>query len=142
MRVELNRANAVVETGNGLISPTRKHFTPVDMDEKFVRSMSFSLSNLAATLVHNANLPAHETTSVVGGEGRFERYVWTTGISPSDAEEFRTLAENKAAELLSELDDWVGEREQLFRKERDNASKLTDRSNAGCGLGVYYFEES
>ncbi len=136
MRVELMRAGAVADVSNGEILPTRVHYIPEDVDEKFVRSMFFALANLAATLVHNANVNNQKNSANIR---LFERYVWTARISPSDAEEFKTLAQGKAMKMLSELDDWIGAREQLrlahVRDDPDN-----EIAEAGYGLGVYSIE--
>jgi hypothetical protein len=136
MRVELMRAGAVVEESSGNLLPTRIHYIPEDVDEKFVRSMYFALSNLASTLVHNANANVQENGSELR---RLERYVWTARISPSDAEEFKILAEQKSAKMLSELDDWIGAREQLRLAQRPQDSD-SEIAKAGYGLGVYSIE--
>ncbi len=98
--------------------------------------MYFALANLAATLVHNANVNRQGGSADIR---RLERYVWTARISPSDAEEFKTLAEGKAAKMLSELDNWIGAREQLRLAQAtpDSENKIAE---AGYGLGVYSIE--
>jgi hypothetical protein len=136
MRVELMRAGAVVEKSDGKFEPTRVHYIPEDVDEKFVRSMYFALANLASTLVHNAIV---NSQGDVPDNRRLERYVWTARISPSDAEEFKALAERKAAEILSELDDWIGAREQL-RLAQAAADSEEEIAKAGYGLGIYSIE--
>jgi hypothetical protein len=136
MRVELMRAGAVVEKSDGKFEPTRVHYIPEDVDEKFVRSMYFALANLASTLVHNANVNSQGDTA---DHRRLERYVWTARISPSDAEEFKALAEHKAAKILSELDDWIGAREQL-RLAQATPDSENEIAKAGYGLGVYSIE--
>jgi hypothetical protein len=136
MRVELMRAGAVVEKSDEKFEPTRVHYIPEDVDEKFVRSMYFALANLASTLVHNANV---NSQGDVPDNRRLERYVWTARISPSDAEEFKALAEHKAAKILSELDDWIGAREQL-RLAQAAADSEEEIAKAGYGLGIYSIE--
>ena len=136
MRVELMRAGAVVETPDAKLLPRRVHYIPEDLDEKFVRSMFFALANLAATLVHNANINVQGSNTDLR---RYERYVWTARISPSDAEEFSDLAHKKATELLAELDDWIGAREQLRLRQSSHMPEK-DIAEAGYGLGIYYIE--
>jgi hypothetical protein len=136
MRVELMRAGAVLERSDGKLIPTRVHYIPEDVDEKFVRSMYFALSNLAATLVHNANVNSQGDPAE---DHRLERYVWTARISPADSEEFKTLAKIKATKMLSELDEWIGMREQLRLAEASNDPE-NEIAEAGYGLGVYSIE--
>lgn len=140
MRVELRRADAIETTNGNYIRPKKAYYTPTEFDKKFVRSMSFSLSNLAETLVHNAKIHSNG-----GGEalrdGRFERYVWTSRLSQADLEEFRLLAERKCAALLSELDEWIGEREQRFEVNNAAGHAVSGTSTEpGVGVGVYYFK--
>jgi len=136
MRVELMRAGAIEEANDETLLPTRIHYIPEELDEKFVRSMFFALANLAETLGHNANVNVRKESH---NARRYERYVWTARISPADSEEFSDLAQKKATEMLTELDDWIGEREQLRLGQAESSSQ-DDLAKAGYGLGVYYIE--
>ena len=139
LRYELRRAGAVEENENGLLRPVKNWFAPISIDPKFLRSMSFSLRNLAETLALNADLASRG--ELEGPNGRLERYVWTGAISDQDAAEFKGLAQYRARALVDELDRWIGEREQgWIRKSKDTASSAELRA-VSCGLGVYYFEE-
>ena len=133
MRVELKRAGAIEETTDSRLIAKRIHFLPEELDDHFVRSMFFSLENIAATLIHNANINAagddHDSR-------RFERYVWTARISQEDAAEFKAIASKKAKKLLADLDEWVGEREQkrLGHLDDQESQEIADH---GYGLGIY-----
>jgi hypothetical protein len=137
MRVELMRAGGVIEEDGGRLVPTRRHYIPRDLDENFIHSMSFSLTNFATTLDFNAG------TKEMGGESdsrRYERYVWISGLSPEDRREFEILAEARSNKLLMELDEWVGSREQLRRAEEESTISINGDEPQGCGLGIYFFE--
>jgi hypothetical protein len=138
MRVELMRAGGVVEDDNGLLAPTRRHYIPQNLDENFLHTMSFSLTNFATTLEFNAG------TKVQDGDPenrRYERYVWISRLSPADRREFEILAEAKSDKLLLELDEWLGNREQLRLQEEKSADTAKSGEELqGCGLGIYFFE--
>ena len=140
LRYELRRAGAVEEDEKGQLRPVKNWFGPSSsVDGKFLRSMSFSLGNLADTLAINADLASRG--ELKGSKGRLERYVWTGAISEQDATEFKILAEFRARALVDELDRWIGEREQgWIRKSEDFASSVELKA-VRSGLGVYYFEE-
>jgi len=137
MRVELMRAGGVIEDDDGMLAPTRRHYIPQDLDENFLHSMSFSLTNLATTLDFNAG------TKEVGGDSdsrRYERYVWISQLSPEDRREFEILAETRSNKLLMDLDEWVGKREQLRLEEFKSSKSVRNEDRQGCGLGIYFFE--
>jgi hypothetical protein len=135
MRVELERADAIKETEDGKIIPTKQHYIPVDLDEKFVDSMFFSLSNLATTIVNNS-LYAENDAGLM--PRRFERYIWSSKITPLDAEEFEMMTREKGTQFLKELNDWLGEREQLRRDEGFQPATET-RNELSYGVGMYSF---
>jgi hypothetical protein len=140
MRVELKRSGSVVETDGAKLVAIKNYYTPVELDVEFIRSMAFSISNLSTTLVHNAKLSSQANLNEGEEEGRLERYVWTSGLSATDAQEFKIVAESKAAKLLDELDEWIGEREQAFRKQQIGKNGTMLLQERGYGLGIYFFE--
>jgi hypothetical protein len=135
MRVELTRAAGVIEEG-GMLRPTNRQYIPQDLDEKLLHSMSFSLTNLAATLEHNASIGAEAKS---GKSPRFERYVWTTELPPNDMSEFEDFAEKKSKVLLKELDEWIGQREQSRLRE-GSWSAGVQGAQPTCGVGIYLFK--
>ncbi len=136
MRVELTRAAGVFEDEHGMLIPTKRHYIPQDLDEKFLHSMFFSLTNVAATLDYNACRKGSENSV---GDLRYERYVWTSELLPDDMREFEALAEKKSDKLLNELDEWIGKREQE-RLEEGKWLAESQGSGPTCGLGIYHFE--
>jgi hypothetical protein len=133
MRVELLRSGAIEETSDSKLIARRIHYIPDNLDHHFIRSMFFSLENLAATLAYNANISTEDNDHA---HRRLERYVWTARISQEDAEEFSILANKKAVALLAELDDWVGKREQK-RLGQTNVPSEQAIADSGYGIGVY-----
>jgi hypothetical protein len=139
VKAELRRAGLLEEGESGLLSPLAHWFSPVAVDGNFFESMSFSLSNLVTTLGYNAALVAEGDLSLE--RGRMERYVWTTGISSEDADEFKVYAEKRARELLEELEAWIAEKERAQAKLVEASGLDTEsRFRRTVGLGVYYFE--
>ena len=139
LRYELRRAGAVEEDEDGMLRPVKNWFAPSSIDAKFLRSMSFSLGNLAGTLALNADLASRG--ELEGQNGRLERYVWAGAISEQDAAEFKILAQYRARALVDELDGWIGEREQGWSRKLEDPASSTELRAVSCGLGVYYFEE-
>jgi hypothetical protein len=144
MLAELKRAGSVRENSNGQVIPVSRYYTPSQFDGRFVGSMAFSLSNLARTLATNATYSSRGDAKGLQESGLMERYVWTTRLSKKDAREFKLLAEKKSADLLAELDAWIGEREN-GPKEDDSMATPEQQSKRGgqdlVGLGVYLFEK-
>ena len=136
-RAELERCGAIEETADGCLRAVRRQYTPNEVDAEFVRSMIFSLKNLAGTLAHNADVISREGPATVNG--RLERYAWTGSLSEASRREFRILAERKAEELLLYLDSWIGEREQL---ELGQVATSDREQKKTCGFGVYHFEDT
>lgn len=139
VKAELRRAGLLAEDELGLLRPLAHWFSPVDVDGNFFESMSFSVSNLVSTLGYNASLFAEGDLSLE--RGRMERYVWTTGISSADADEFKLYAEKRARELLEELEAWIAERERAqARSIEARGSDGESQAPRTVGLGIYYFE--
>jgi hypothetical protein len=136
-RAELERCGAIEALPDGRLRAVRRQYTPNEVDVEFVRSMVFSLRNLAGTLAHNADVLSREGPATVNG--RLERYAWTGNLSEASQRDFRSIAERKAEELLLYLDAWIGEREQLDRGQ--GAASGQERKKI-CGLGVYHFEDA
>lgn len=134
-RSELERCGAIEAVAGDCLRAVRRQYTPTEVDVEFVRSMIFSLKNLASTLAHNTVVISREGPQTPNG--RLERYAWSARISESSVRDFKALSEQKAEELLHQLDEWIGEREQ-----EDLAQGLisAQEQHKICGLGVYHFE--
>ena len=142
MLAELRRARSVVDEPGGTLRPVSRYYTPTEFDESFVGSMAFSLENLARTLMQNATYSRSNNTDDLKQLGLMERYVWTTHLSNEDVIEFKKLAEQRAGELLTELDAWIGSRENKINSPVDGKRKQAVTESEGLvGLGVYLFEK-
>jgi hypothetical protein len=137
MRVELTRTAGVIEDNDGMLCPTKRHYISQELDEQLLRTISFSLANLAKTIDHNVATKGQNIEAV---RQRLERYVWTSELSPDDGREFEEVAEKKAEKLLGELDDWIGQREQS-RLQEGRWSPDLQGHQPYCGLGVYFFKK-
>jgi hypothetical protein len=138
VRAELRRAGAIIEDSRGMLTPSRRWYAPTQVDQAFLESMAFSLSNLTETMNHNIALAADGLLH--GPSGRVERYVWTSEISETDKAAFKVLSETRAVALLEELDEWVAERERHFSMDQPNTQSRTFSEGGIVGLGFYYFE--
>ena len=139
IKSELLRVGAIKEV-EGVLYPTARYYMPHEFDDSFAKSMIFSLSNLARTLSNNAVLAKEGGDELLQKEGLFERYIWSNELSSADIEQFKLLAERKADELLSELDEWVGKMEHHHKNGASTVSK-NEANNDYVGLGLYIFEK-
>lgn len=134
-RLELKRCGAIRESDDAILA-VRRQYTPTEVDVEFVKTMIFSLKNLASTLAHNAEVIFREGPETENG--RLERYAWTTRISETSVRDFKLMSEKKAEDMLLGLDTWIGERERLDIAQSDRVPQSPRKS---CGFGVYFFEE-
>lgn len=135
IRTELRRNGAVRDLDDGRMEPVTDHYTPRALDAGFVRSMTFSLANLGNTLVRNAAESRGESTEGGVEPGLLERYVWSSRLSPADSAAFKSEADARARSLLTDLDGWLGQREERHSVTSDSSARQRT-----CGLGVYVFE--
>jgi len=136
MKAELERAGVIVEDAEGRVVAIKRYVYPTGFDEDFVRTVAFSIQNLATTIVHNANLLQAENYSEEMNQrhGRFERFAWTNHISADTENAFRAWVRKEGAEFVERADDWIGKKE-LPRSEWASQAPRT------AGVGVYYFRE-
>jgi len=141
MRVELKRTGTVSEDDDGVLHPLKRHCVPYELGVNFVQTIGYSLSRLADTVLKNSKQFEYPLDA---RHGNFEKYVWTQNLSDHDQAEFKALAEQKALALLVELDDWIGEREQIASIGREQPNRgVSQRSVEGeCGLGIFYFGDN
>ena len=136
MKAELERAGVIAEDARGRIIATKRYPYPTEFDEDFVRTVAFSIQNLATTIVHNADLLQTENYSEEVNEkrGHFERFAWTNHISADTENAFRAWVRKEGEKFVERADDWLGEKE-LPRSEWVSQAPRT------VGVGVYYFRE-
>ncbi len=130
MLKELIRTGVAEMDGEEYLRAKTEFVIPSGVDaDKFV-SVSYSLSNLAYTLAHNASIENVENPV-------FERFLWTDRLDPEHQIEFEKLACTKSKELLRNLDKWVAERE--LPEPKPNAELESERTK-NVGLGIYLFD--
>ena len=132
------RSGAIEELNSGTLVPTTRYYTPRTFGDDFVHSMIFSFSNLVNTLVRNMQYSQESDRDRLMREGLFERYVWSNRLDRRYVGGFKRLAEEKAAELLTELDEWIGARERRVESDGDDKAPLEEDEGL-VGLGVYLF---
>jgi hypothetical protein len=141
MLAELRRAGSIEELQDGSILPVSRFFTPIEFDERFLGSMAFSLGNLSETLVLNARYSSYGNKDDLASKGLLERYVWSSDLTDEDVAEFKKYSEIKAAELLADLDGWIGKRERRNPPGYiPDVETTDDKPKDRVGLGLYFFD--
>jgi hypothetical protein len=136
MRTALERANVVVVDDAGLLSATNRFLHPSEFDEDFVRTIGYSIQNVASTVAYNASLVHSGVLSPDMNDrlGRFERFAWSSNLDADTAEIFRHWVRRAGTEFLVHADNWMGER-QIPKSEWEANDSPT------VGVGVYFFQE-
>jgi hypothetical protein len=126
---ELERGRAVC-IENEVVKPLTRFFEPSPMDEEYLSSSFFSISNLLTTIVHNS-----VANRVV--DGFPERYVFSQKLDPARIEQFRQMVEESSFQYLTSLDDWLVGHELAFQNERQES--IAEQSQE-VGVGLYFFK--
>lgn len=126
---ELERGGAV-SVEEGRVRPLSRFFEPNPMDEEYLSSSFFSVSNLLSTIVHNS-------ISDRAIDGFPERYVFSNTLDPRKSEQFREMIEESSLAYLNSLDDWLVGHE-LAELSSDGQSNFDDSDKVGVGL--YFFK--
>jgi hypothetical protein len=136
MRTELFRTDTISEEREGSLVVRKRFFYPAVFHDDFIRSITFSLKNLATTVVHNADVVKgpERSEELLTQLGRFERYAWSETLTPEGIDEFRMWARTEGFEFLKKIDHWIGEHEPPREEWGKHPAKAV-------GIGVYYFEE-
>jgi len=127
---ELERGGAV-KVEDGGVTPLTRFFEPMPMDDEYLSSSFFSISNIISTIVHNAVVDRSK-------EGYAERYVFSSDLSLSASEQFRNMIEIGSITYLESLDDWLVGHESVSDKSQEPA--INDP--AAVGFGLYFFRQS
>src|SRR5688572_18021435 len=91
MRSTLQKAGLVTQGPDDLLSVSQPFFYSRNFDEDFIRQLAFSMSNLGATVVHNATLHQrselpHEKKAELS---RLERGVWSEHLGDEGVAQFK-----------------------------------------------------
>ena len=126
---ELERGGAV-KVEDGGVTPLTRFFEPMPMDDEYLSSSFFSISNIISTIVHNTIVDRSK-------EGYAERYVFSSDLSFSASEQFREMIEEGSITYLESLDDWLVGHESVS----DKSHELATDDPATVGFGVYFFRQ-
>lgn len=136
MRATLQRAGVLTQSSEGLISVSQSFFYSRVFDRDFIRGIAFSLSNLGATLTHNAAV--HQRTDISNERkrelGRLERAAWSENLSDEGIAKFKAWVDESAPRFLEASNKLIGELEPPKRS-------WTQHRPRSVGVSVYYFEE-
>jgi hypothetical protein len=127
---ELERGGAITVDEHG-VTPLTRFFEPMPMDDEYLSSSFFSISNLVSTIVHNTAVDRSKN-------GYAERYVFSNNLSFTSSEHFREMIEKGSLTYLESLDDWLVGHENGAEESREPA----DTDPANVGFGVYFFRQS
>jgi len=136
MRAALRQAGTVTQDSEGLLLPQERFFFATELDEDLIRVICFSLSNLASTVVHNANVrrDSDASSGVCPEHAYLERVAWTEHISPSATLDFRDWVRKEGSRFIEVADSRIGQCELPKNAWADTNQKVV-------GVGIYYFEE-
>lgn len=133
VRTELRRAGTVEEI-DGLLVVKQRYFVSAAFDEDLINRITFALTNLGSTVVHNAELYHAQGSNAPMTAGRLERSAWTERLSEADRIEFRAWVRLQGAKFVEDANQWLGERELPKEAWKSHPPRT-------LGVGVYYFEE-
>jgi len=136
MRAALERAEVVMINDDGLLAATNRFLHPSEFDEDFVRTLGYSIQNLASTVAYNAGLVHAGVSSSEMNDrlGWFERFAWSGHLNVDTGELFRHWVRTAGSEFLVRADNWMGERAKPESEWDANDSRTV-------GVGVYFFKE-
>jgi hypothetical protein len=136
MKASLRQAGTISEDDAGLLLPRHRFFVPAQLDERVIRGMLFSLSNLGSTVAHNTDLRrVRDSSDGFDPASLFlERAAWTNHIALPAKSDFRDWVREEGTRFINLADSRLGEHE-LPR------SAWSDADQRLVGVGIYYFEE-
>jgi len=136
MRATLQKAGLLMQDADGLLSVSQPFFYPREFDEHLIGQFGFSMSNLGATVVHNATLHQRSDLSHQKKEelSRLERGVWSAHLDEAGAARLKAWVNLAVPRFLEEANHVIGEAE-LPRSQR------AAKASRAAGIGVYYYEE-
>lgn len=129
VRAELKRANAIAETSDGRIVPTKRYYVPGNVDEKAITVMSGMLFPLAAGLEHNSR-PNRS------GDGYIQRFAYSDRLGQDLVPAFRRWSRKEATHFIESMDKWLADNEST----ESEATTIARHPPTIAGVGVFYYE--
>lgn len=123
---ELRRIGAV--EGEHEIRPLRRDVVPLEMEEKLVEAITFSLRGLCSTIAHN-------TCRDIETSARIERFVFSPPLSPDKMLATRCDLEPTITGFAESIDDQFS---SIQMEEGQNEAPGSE--NKRVAVGVYYVE--
>jgi hypothetical protein len=126
VRDELLRVGAAELSGDGAIRLQVRAYVPSGSETEKVSILGIDVADLLATITHN----------ITKGNSApfFQRKVAYDNLPVEALAEIKPLVNQKAQELLEELDRWLAVR------DRDVNPAVSGTGRQRAGVGIYYFE--
>jgi hypothetical protein len=136
MKATLQRAGVLTQDREGSLVVTEPFYFAHRFDEDYIRGIAFALTNLGATVVHNAMLTQRTELSLQQKRelARIERGVWSEHLDVQAIAQFKAWVNQAAPRFLEEANHIVG-RSELPRSQWGN------HTPRAVGVGLYYYEE-
>lgn len=132
---ELERIGVAQRINAKQITLSQQGYIPEQGELEKIDILSICTSDLLSSAVHNLE---HSND-----EGRFQRQLVYRDIPARLADEFQTLSNQKAADLLIDLNKWLGDRTKYHPKDKLTEPKTEiEVLKKRIGLGIYYFENN
>jgi len=129
MRTELKRIDAIEQTDEGQLSPTKRVAYNIDLHDRLIGGLAGILYPAALNLAHNLD--------VEEGPDRWVNLAATSKyVRKSDKGRIMRISSDRIVEFVETIDDMYGAYEALSSQD-----KGADDSVA-VGVGVFYFEEN
>jgi hypothetical protein len=124
---ELVRVGAVKRLGDGRIGLVTRGYIPQKGTDQQLAILGQDAADLITTIDYNL----HQNPS----GPRIQRKVMYDNVPVEAAEAFKTIAHERAQEMLEALDRW------LSHRDRDVNPTVKGKGRVRVGLGLYHFEE-
>lgn len=124
VRAELINAGAILELSDGCLRAVKRYFIPADIGEDLYIGFGQIVAPLLEALAHNTSAPK--------ADAYVQRVAYSEGLSPEMRVQLRAYSSSLAANLVHDVDDWIGEKEL----PESQAENIRER----VGVGVFYYE--
>jgi len=129
MRTELKRIDAIEQTDEGQLSPTKRVAYNIDLHDRLIGGLAGILYPAALNLAHNLD--------VEEGPDRWVNLAATSKyVRKSDKGRIMRISSDRIVEFVETIDDMYGAYEAL--SSQDTGAD----DNVAVGVGVFYFEEN
>lgn len=128
---ELERIGIAKRINDKQIALTQQGYIPEQGELEKIDILSICTSDLLSSAVHNLE---HSKD-----KGRFQRQLVYENIPEKLASEFQELSTQKAADLLIDLNKWLGDKTKTESKLNEPDTQMSGLKKR-VGLGIYYFE--